>query len=99
MISSALHRGIRYRMVSNKDDSLDATNIPAEDEVDPRPSRAALIKDKLHRNTYLGSLLFNIGAFALPAIYGTLSKLWIADIDSSRVVTTGKSCLDRKSVV
>lgn len=77
-------------MLSTKDDSVDAATIPAEDEVEPRPSRATIIRKQLHRDTYVGSLLFNLGAFALPAIYGTLSKLWIADIDSSRVVTTGK---------
>ena len=37
---------------------------------------------------YQGSLVFNIFAFLLPALYGTLSKLWIAKIDPSQVVTT-----------
>ena len=37
---------------------------------------------------YTGSLIFNLGAFFLPALYGTLSKLWVANIDSSQVVTT-----------
>ncbi|KPM42499.1 hypothetical protein AK830_g4034 [Neonectria ditissima] len=41
-----------------------------------------------HRNQYYGSLLFNIAAFILPALYGTLSKLWVANIDASMVVTT-----------
>jgi hypothetical protein len=27
--------------------------------------------------------MFNLGAFLLPALYGTLSKMWIAGIDSS----------------
>lgn len=40
------------------------------------------------RRTYTGSLLFNISAFILPALYGTLSKLWVANIDSSMVATT-----------
>lgn len=40
------------------------------------------------RTNYTGSLLFNIGAFILPALYGTLAKLWVANIDSSAVVTT-----------
>ncbi|KAK5712883.1 hypothetical protein LTR17_017852 [Elasticomyces elasticus] len=40
------------------------------------------------RKRYSASLLFNIAAFILPALYGTLSKLWIANIDSSLVVTT-----------
>ncbi|KAI7222318.1 hypothetical protein KC343_g7399, partial [Hortaea werneckii] len=40
------------------------------------------------RQRYGGSLLFNIGAFILPALYSTLSKLWVANIDASMVVTT-----------
>jgi Na+-driven multidrug efflux pump len=32
--------------------------------------------------------LFNLGAFILPALYSTLSKLWVANIDASQVVTT-----------
>ncbi|KAK3324949.1 hypothetical protein B0H66DRAFT_580341 [Apodospora peruviana] len=42
----------------------------------------------LHRTTYLGALLFNAASFALPALYGTLSKIWVANIDSSLIVTT-----------
>ncbi|KAK2752504.1 hypothetical protein FQN54_008097 [Arachnomyces sp. PD_36] len=41
-----------------------------------------------HRSCYAGALLFNGIAFFLPALYGTLSKLWIANIDPSLVVTT-----------
>ena len=37
---------------------------------------------------YQGSLAFNILAFLLPALYGTLDKFWIANIDPSQVVTT-----------
>jgi hypothetical protein len=33
-------------------------------------------------------LLFNVLAFLLPALYATLSKLWVANIDSSLVTTT-----------
>ena len=40
------------------------------------------------RDRYAGALLFNFAAFILPALYGTLSKLWVANIDSSLVVTT-----------
>ncbi|GIZ42314.1 hypothetical protein CKM354_000558900 [Cercospora kikuchii] len=40
------------------------------------------------RSRYTGALGFNFFAFILPALYGTLSKLWIANIDSSLVVTT-----------
>lgn len=38
--------------------------------------------------SYTGALAFNLCAFLLPALYGTLSKLWVANIDSSQVVIT-----------
>ncbi|KAJ5111434.1 hypothetical protein N7532_001969 [Penicillium argentinense] len=38
--------------------------------------------------SYYGSLIFNLGSFVLPAIYSTLRKLWVSNIDSSQVVTT-----------
>ena len=38
--------------------------------------------------SYAGSLIFNLGAFLLPALYSTLSKLWIAKLDSTQVLTT-----------
>ena len=40
------------------------------------------------RDKYFGSFAFNVAAFILPALYGTLSKLWVARIDASMVVTT-----------
>lgn len=40
------------------------------------------------RARYAGALLFNVAAFFLPALYGTLAKLWVAGIDASLVVTT-----------
>ncbi|KAF2180315.1 hypothetical protein K469DRAFT_640154 [Zopfia rhizophila CBS 207.26] len=46
------------------------------------------LKLSYRRKSYTGALLFNIGAFILPALYATLSKLWVANIDSSMVVTT-----------
>ncbi|KAM5350980.1 hypothetical protein ACJ41O_003703 [Fusarium nematophilum] len=50
--------------------------------------QARLSSLPLHRTQYQGSLLFNLGSFILPALYGTLSKLWVANIDASMVVTT-----------
>ncbi|GJC91056.1 hypothetical protein ColLi_13894 [Colletotrichum liriopes] len=41
-----------------------------------------------HRKAYTGTLIFNLASFILPALYSTLSKLWVANIDSSLVVTT-----------
>ncbi|KAL5936851.1 hypothetical protein ACKVV1_011409 [Pyricularia oryzae] len=43
---------------------------------------------QFHRKGYTGALIFNLTSFILPALYGTLSKLWVANIDSSLVVTT-----------
>lgn len=40
------------------------------------------------RASYTGALQYNSGTFLLPALYSTLVKLWIANIDSSLVVTT-----------
>lgn len=40
------------------------------------------------RGGYGGTLLFNVAAFTLPALYGTLSKYWVASFDSSMVATT-----------
>ncbi|KAH0494024.1 hypothetical protein TgHK011_000660 [Trichoderma gracile] len=42
----------------------------------------------LHRDRYYGALTFNTASFILPALYSTLSKLWVSRIDSSLVVTT-----------
>src|SRR4051812_44016697 len=41
-----------------------------------------------NRSRYSGALLFNLAAYILPALYSTLSKLWVANIDSSLVVLT-----------
>ena len=37
------------------------------------------------RCSYHGALLFNFGAFILPAVYSTLNKLWISKIDDSKL--------------
>jgi hypothetical protein len=55
---------------------------------DEHPPNNTRTKFRLSRSSYTGTLLFNIGAFVLPALYGTLSKLWVANIDSSMVATT-----------
>lgn len=46
------------------------------------------MKPSLKRETYIGALFFNVLAFVPPALYGTLSKLWVANIESAMVVTT-----------
>ncbi|KAF1937362.1 hypothetical protein EJ02DRAFT_357031 [Clathrospora elynae] len=89
---------------SKDDDVLHVTTSPNDSRYDGREEafygiagpdsmswkEQALVdlKPSLQRDTYFGALLFNICAFILPALYGTLSKLWVANIDSSMVVTT-----------
>ncbi|KAH8667721.1 hypothetical protein BGZ61DRAFT_429906 [Ilyonectria robusta] len=69
----------------------DDSNTRASD-ADERPDHIRIFspthRSAWHRSQYCGSLLFNVAAFVLPALYGTLSKLWVAQIDSSMVVTT-----------
>lgn len=52
------------------------------------PSQGRIMIHADQEISYSGSLIFNLGAFLLPALYSTLSKLWVAKIDSSQVVTT-----------
>ncbi|POS69952.1 hypothetical protein DHEL01_v211653 [Diaporthe helianthi] len=77
-----------------KDDTVVEQNAPAEAGVITPSSPAAERQNQpskgawWRRNRYFGALLFNLAAFILPALYGTLSKLWIANIDPSMVVTS-----------
>ncbi|KAJ5970952.1 uncharacterized protein N7479_000870 [Penicillium vulpinum] len=68
---------VRGNMVEEQEEQ-EETEVP---EVVPKPNPWS-------RETYFGSFLFNLGAFALPALYSTLSKLWVANIDAKQVVTT-----------
>ncbi|RMZ08770.1 hypothetical protein D0860_04525 [Hortaea werneckii] len=69
-----------------KSQTIVQTADHGEEEADPRVEEA--MGRRRSRQRYSGSLLFNIGAFILPALYSTLSKLWVANIDASIVVTT-----------
>lgn len=79
-----------------KDDTVVDSTPPAEANIITPPSPATERQSQQgpatgawwRRNRYSGALLFNLAAFILPALYGTLSKLWIANIDSSMVVTS-----------
>ncbi|KAJ5284686.1 hypothetical protein N7505_002666 [Penicillium chrysogenum] len=58
-------------------------------EVEPYLSLRWTVTGKWYsRASFTGALLFNSGSFLLPALYSTLVKLWVANIDSSLVVTT-----------
>ncbi|KAI3530162.1 hypothetical protein CABS02_14610 [Colletotrichum abscissum] len=52
------------------------------------PKRSCTQTNGLPWHEYSGALAFNLAASLLHALYGTLSKLWAANIDSSLVVTT-----------
>lgn len=78
---------------SSRDSTPDGQETDALNHSTAINSRSSVDEPKawklsLHRDRYFGSLLFNVAAFILPALYGTLSKLWVANIDSSMVVTT-----------
>jgi len=60
---------------------------PEDDLVSSSPPLQAMAWYSRKRR-YPGALLFNVGSFLLPALYGTLSKMWVAGIDSSLVSTT-----------
>ncbi|RYP53128.1 hypothetical protein DL768_001802 [Monosporascus sp. mg162] len=87
MIASILqHFRHRYTMVSQDEDRTAGEREPqpfheTNNHTNSRSRRTL-------RAHYPGALLFNIAAFLLPALYDTLSKLWVANIDSSLVVTT-----------
>ncbi|KAK0701454.1 hypothetical protein B0T21DRAFT_388253 [Apiosordaria backusii] len=82
-MSSLLHHlrnRLGYRMVAQ-----DERALPSDDDRhvsnDPQPHHDL-------RSHYTGALIFNTASFILPALYNTLSKLWVANIDRSMVVTT-----------
>ncbi|OIW29697.1 hypothetical protein CONLIGDRAFT_615871 [Coniochaeta ligniaria NRRL 30616] len=83
-----------YTMLA-KDDPTETTAAAAAQPPSPEPPDNDLpvsnIDEKRHlwsRSAYPGSLLFNLATFILPALYSTLSKLWVSSINSSLVVTT-----------
>ncbi|KAK5947015.1 hypothetical protein PMZ80_001161 [Knufia obscura] len=47
----------------------------------------ATLTKTLSRRGFSGTVLINFVAFLLPALYGTLSKYWVSEIDGSMVVT------------
>lgn len=91
---STLVRG-KYTMLPAKDNDTETYASPIDqsaEEVAKDKSAFQRLKTfhgrYLSRETYQGSLIFNLCAFLLPALYSTLSKLWIANIDPTQVVTT-----------
>ncbi|KAK8927295.1 hypothetical protein VCV18_003766 [Metarhizium anisopliae] len=52
------------------------------------PGLLSFYKRRWARAQYSGALWLNVFSFTLPALYGTLVKLWVANIDPRMVVTT-----------
>ncbi|KAL1384739.1 hypothetical protein HDK64DRAFT_207646 [Phyllosticta capitalensis] len=73
--------------VEDEDAAHESSLEPHSPRAGPH-SRLYGFQRRLSRERYPGALIFNIVSFSLPALYATLSKLWIADIDSSLVATT-----------
>ncbi|EXJ56416.1 hypothetical protein A1O7_06759 [Cladophialophora yegresii CBS 114405] len=72
--------------------------LPSKDVVevtdpDPRADGLSEREDTTHagsiwsRDKFSGAVAYNFVGFVLPALYGTLSKLWVANIDASMVAT------------
>ncbi|KXS96511.1 hypothetical protein AC578_6296 [Pseudocercospora eumusae] len=85
---SSCNRLFQYPDMATKSTAITDTSLTPEDDAQPTHDAENPAKPFLSRSQYSGALLFNIAAFILPALYATLSKLWVANIDSSMVVTT-----------
>ncbi|OCL12908.1 hypothetical protein AOQ84DRAFT_372658, partial [Glonium stellatum] len=80
-----------YTMLSSKDYETTVTAGPdVSDDNEETDSHQRRRRQwwNIDRKTYRGSLFYNFIAFLLPALYSTLSKLWVANISASHVVTT-----------
>ncbi|KAK6524064.1 hypothetical protein TWF694_005729 [Orbilia ellipsospora] len=75
-----------YRKLKATDDRRDEND--QNEDANIRPGRGFNMVGWWRRERYFGSVVFNICTFLLPALYGTLSKLWVAGIDGGMVATT-----------
>ncbi|KAM7211870.1 hypothetical protein V8F06_012745 [Rhypophila decipiens] len=73
---------------SSVDDNIMGNDAHHENETDDGRVHQDQKWAGIHRTSYSGALLCNLAAFTLPAVYSTLSKLWVANIDSTLIVTT-----------
>lgn len=76
-----------YTMLPKDDTTIETASARPQSATDDEAEQHESSKP-WSRGRYTGTLLFNVGAFILPALYNTLSKLWVANIDSSLVATT-----------
>ncbi|KAI4256361.1 MAG: hypothetical protein LQ352_002126 [Teloschistes flavicans] len=84
-----------YRMLPQIDQNVGDTLDRSQPNSSDGDASSHLIRSSwkeprsyINRETFQGSLVFNLFTFLLPALYGTLDKFWIANIDPSLVVTT-----------
>ncbi|KAK0660474.1 hypothetical protein QBC41DRAFT_286436 [Cercophora samala] len=82
-----LRHRLGYRMVAQHD-RASPSDDNAGDSDDGRNAPEDLHPQHDFRSFYAGALAFNTASFILPALYGTLSKLWVANINRDMVVTT-----------
>ncbi|RMZ66325.1 hypothetical protein GMOD_00005439 [Pyrenophora seminiperda CCB06] len=94
--ASASRPQYRYRMLPKDDAFLEVSgsnervlnrSMSVDHGTETRDTSTSR-KCRSPRDRYLGALIFNFATFILPALYSTLAKLWVANIDSSLVVTT-----------
>ncbi|KAF7197874.1 hypothetical protein HII31_00963 [Pseudocercospora fuligena] len=81
-------RASQHPIMAGKGNAIIATSLTREDDPQSTNDLGHPTEPFWSRSQYYGALLFNVAAFILPALYATLSKLWVANIDSSMVVTT-----------
>ncbi|KAF8428542.1 hypothetical protein EV426DRAFT_275687 [Tirmania nivea] len=72
--------------------SLQSESGATEGLLDGNIARAGVVPEELlpwwSRERFTGSVLFNVFTFLLPAIYMTMAKLWVSQLDSKMVVAT-----------
>ncbi|ROT37789.1 hypothetical protein SODALDRAFT_379058 [Sodiomyces alkalinus F11] len=88
-----LPKNVIEEIQTDRDQSINISQDQHEHHEDEQheeieASSAHTLKSAFHRTTFPGALLFNLASFILPALYSTLSKFWVAQIDASLVVTT-----------
>ena len=80
-----------YRASGSRMKNTDIPGLSREESDSQNDETGDIEEDSLpwwSRERFTGAVLFNAATFLLPAIYGTLAKLWIAKIDPHMVVTT-----------
>lgn len=69
-----------YSMPKDDDDVTGQAVPDSREHADDQHVDEPTVPAAWSKKSYTGSPLFNVGAFILPALYGTLSKLWVVSL-------------------